>query len=165
MNMLRQHRNRNRHGLSCRNEFLFPVETHFNKIFDQFFQNDFKGVKDAIKASQGYPKMDVLEDGGLLLIKVAVPGMTLNDLAVEVEEQPRTVTISGKMAEEHDAGESATYHIRELRHSQFKRILQLPDDVEGDPTAELKDGILTLSWRMREAEPPPTKKLIEIKEG
>lgn len=165
MNMLR-HRNRN--GLSCRNDFLFPVESQFNKIFDDFF-NDFniKGLKDSIKSSQGYPKMDVLEDGGHLWVKVAVPGMNLNDLKVEVEEKERRVTISGKMSEEYNSPEdnSVTYHVRELRHSQFKRVIQLPDYVEGDPEAELKEGILILKWKLREEAQPPPKKLIEIREG
>lgn len=156
---------RRSNGLSCRNDFLFPIENHFNKLFDSFFNDaNLKGFKDSLKATQGYPKMDILEDDGRLWIKVAVPGMNLEDLKVEVEENG-LVTISGKMSEEHNAEDNVTYHVRELRHSQFKRVIQLPDYIEGDPEAGLKEGLLTLSWKIKPEEQPPPKKLIEIREG
>jgi HSP20 family protein len=157
MNLLRQNRN----GLACRNDFLFPIETHFNKLFDEFFQGS---LRDSVKATQGYPKMDVYEDDDKLSIKMAVPGMKLSDIKVEIESD-KTIIISGRMSEEHTPEKNTTYHVRELRHSQFKRILQLPEYVEEDPSAELKDGILTLTWKLVQEPQPPPKKLIQIKEG
>lgn len=163
---------RRSNGLSCRNDFLFPIENHFNKLFDNFFNDaNLKGFKDSLKATQGYPKMDILEDNGFLMVKVAVPGMKLEDLKVEIEDKQDggyTVTISGKMSEEHKPVQNdPTYYVRELRHSQFTRVLQIPNVVvEDQPCAELKDGILTLSWELLTFDDiPPKKKTVEIREG
>ena len=41
------------------------------------------------------------------------------------------------------------YHIRELSYGSFKRQLRLPENIEGDPVAELKDGILTLTFKLQ----------------
>ena len=41
------------------------------------------------------------------------------------------------------------YHIRELSYGSFKRQLRLPENIEGEPVAELKDGILTLTFKLQ----------------
>ena len=164
--MLRRNRHGHGHG-RCRNDFLFPIETQLNKLFDQFFESD--GLKDSVKSTQGYPKMDVIEDDNCLQFKLAVPGVKLDDLQIEVEDfldrvsPHRILTISGKMSEEYASKDDAVFHIRELRHSQFQRVLQIPDLVEGEPEAELHDGILVLKWKIKKEELPPTKKAIPIK--
>lgn len=159
-----------RNSLACRNDFLFPIEHQFNQLFDQFFQRDLKGLKDTLKSTQGYPKLDILEDEGNLYIKVAVPGMKLNDVAVVLlqDGNDKLVEISGKMNEEYGPVDeaSATYFVRELRRSAFKRVIRLPDYVKGDPEAELKDGILSLIWSLpQETDRLMDCKRVEIKEG
>ncbi len=42
----------------------------------------------------------------------------------------------------------------ELRHSSFERHFQLPDYIEGDPEAKLKDGLLTLKWNLKNKDKP-----------
>jgi len=157
-------------GPALRDDFLFPIEHQFNQIFDQFFQRDFKGLKDSLKSTQGYPKLDIIEDENYLLIKVAVPGMDLNDISVILQSDgnEKFVEIAGKMNEEHGPVDenSATYLVRELRRSHFKRIIRLPEYAKDEPEAELKNGILTLSWQIpRETNKIHDCKCIEIKQG
>lgn len=41
------------------------------------------------------------------------------------------------------------YQIRELSSQEFRRVIRLPEDVDTkDPTSNLKDGILTLTFSL-----------------
>lgn len=141
-----------------RDDFFFPIEQQFNKMFDDFF-----GKNSSIKASHGYPKMDVVQEDGNLVVKVAIPGVAPSDIQVEVQEG--TLKISGKMSEEHQSGEGSSYYVKELKKGSFVRHLTLPGWVKSDPEAVLKNGILRLSWALPKEEKvePEKPRLIEIK--
>jgi HSP20 family molecular chaperone IbpA len=48
----------------------------------------------------------------------------------------------------------------------FKRQLRLPENIEGEPAAELKDGILTLTFRLQlPEEKQPETRQIPIQKG
>lgn len=140
---------------ALRDDFFFPIESHFNKVVDEFLSKS-----SGIKASNGYPKMDVLNEDDRLVVKVAIPGVKSEDIQVEFHD--RTLKISGKMSEEHQSPEDAPYYVKELKKSSFVRHLTLPDWVNTDPEAVMKDGILKLSWDVPKKEEPQPR-LIEIK--
>ncbi|MCY2986622.1 MAG: Hsp20 family protein [Planctomycetota bacterium] len=56
---------------------------------------------------------------------------------------------------------SFQYHIRELFYGSFKRQLRLPDNLNGEPVAELKDGILKLTFKLQlpEEKQPESRKI------
>ena len=149
-----------RHDL--RNDFLFPIESHFNKIFDQFLRGN--SLKVSLKASVGYPKMDVYEDEDYLTVLVAVPGLKIDDISVEMDcRNDPEVTISGKSSfgvERKDA----KFFVKELRQSSFRRTVTLPPSANKDPVAILEDGILRLVWKVPETVKPPEPKKITIKQ-
>lgn len=150
--------------LTRRDDFLFPIEAHFNKVFDQLLTGT--NLKDSIKSTQGYPKMDVFEDKEFLVIKCAVPGMKLDDISVEIDTQKTPeVTISGKMSQEYESPKDSKFYVKELRQSAFRRTFSLPDYAKKDPDAVLEDGILTLRWKIPEVEKEPEPKRITIKHG
>lgn len=138
-----------------RKDLFFPLEQEFNKLFNDLFNKD---TLNTIKGSSGYPKLDVYADNGKFFVKVAVPGVNPDDLKVEISPE-NILSISGK----HESSiENANLYITELRRSEFKRELKLPDWVETDPVAEVKNGILTLSWDLPEI-PQKNTRSIEIK--
>ena len=58
------------------------------------------------------------------------------------------------------------YHIRELSYGSFKRQLRLPDNLDGEPVAELKDGILKLTFKLHlPEEQQPKSRKIPIQKG
>jgi HSP20 family molecular chaperone IbpA len=58
------------------------------------------------------------------------------------------------------------FHIRELSDGSFKRQLRLPENLEGEPVAELKDGILTLTFKLQlPEEKQPESRKIPIQKG
>jgi HSP20 family molecular chaperone IbpA len=142
---------------SLRDDFFYPLEQQFDRFWTDFWGND---VMDGLKASTGYPKLDITTGEGKFTITAAVPGVEQDNVSVEVLPDG-IVRISGEMAKEYKS-EKADYYVRELHKSRFCREVRLPDGVTGDPEAELKSGILSLTWKYDE--PVRIKpKLIEIK--
>jgi len=150
--------------LATRDDFLFPIESQFNKIFDTFLSHG--PMKDSLKGSVGYPKMDVTEDDEYLTIKVAVPGLKSEDIDVvldnSIKKQPQ-VTISGKSTNI-TTNPKAKFFVKELRTSSFKRTLTLPEYATEEPEALLDDGILTLKWKVPIDMMEPESKKITIKQ-
>jgi hypothetical protein len=73
------------------------------------------------------------------------------------------VKVSGKMADDY-VEKDGEWQVRELKRGSFERVFQLPEDVNGEPKAVLKDGLLTLIWHIKQKEEIPKIKNIEIKE-
>jgi HSP20 family protein len=151
--------------LSHRDDFLFPIESQFNKLFDQFFSPN--KIKDSLKNSQGYPKMDVFEDEEKLMVKIALPGIKIEDISVEFNNTNSSspeVTISGKSSMNNEINGKSVYYVKELRQSAFRRTLALPNYVKDEPEATLEDGILTLKWKHPEKPKETEPKKINIKQ-
>lgn len=147
-----------RSSIIPRREDLFaPIESHFHKFFEEFFNP--KGV-DSIKATSGFPKMNAYEDDNELVLMVSTPGMSSDDIRVEVTPD-NFLVISGRVSQDYHSPEGATWYLRELRQSAFERRLKLPSTVEGDPRATLKEGMLCLRWTLKDSKPqlPATKRI------
>ena len=150
----------NGHSLVPRREDLFfPIEQQFDKFFDQFFKKDsFK----SISPNSGFPKINAYEKDGELVLTIAASGMKASDIRIEVDLD-NILTLSGRMSEEYHSPSDSLIYLRELRASSFERRLQLPQNIEGDPKACLKDGILCLRWKLKGQEPIKSKtKVIPI---
>jgi len=142
-----------------RDDLLFPLEQHFNKFFDEFFN---KESFNSVGKNSSFPKMNAYEKDGELVLTVSVSGMTADDLSVEVSPD-NVLKLRGRMSEQYHSPEDSRQYLRELRTSAFERSLQLPGNLVGDPKASIKDGILTLRWKLKGKEPlKPQNKLIAI---
>jgi HSP20 family protein len=139
-------------------ELSVPFFQEFNRFFDEFF-----GGKDEIlgryKNSGGYPKLEVSSENGEFKVEAAVPGVSKDQLTVEIIEGVLTISgqVSSNKEEYNPDGSDKQYFVREIVKSRFSRSISLPDGVIGDPTAELKDGVLKLVWKTQEAEKPKPK--------
>lgn len=112
-----------------------------NEVFGSSYLNG--------KKSKGYPAVDAIRSEDELVFNYAVPGVKLKDLNVEVhhDEQGSLLSVSGRLSSNYKYNED-NYQIRELSSQEFRRVVRLPDDVtEDDPQAELKDGILKLTFK------------------
>ena len=147
-----------------RNDLFAPVEQEFNKFFDEFFG----GKKSLDAGATKFPRMDAYESDGHLVMQFSVAGTEKDDLEIDVSRSGdrHYLTVSGKMASEADLGEDTHYHVKELRRSSFRRGMYLPDNVESpDPDAVLRNGILTLKWKLRDDKERPQKTKVEIRSG
>lgn len=92
--------------------------------------------------TRSYPAVNVWEDEGNTFVEAEVPGMTMENLEIEV--LGRSLTIKGSRTESH--GEGASFHRRERIHGTFTRQLTLDSDVDSENVkAVLKDGVLTVT--------------------
>jgi HSP20 family protein len=98
-----------------------------------------------------FPPMNVFRDDEGITIRMEVPGVAPEAIAVEARE--RTLTVSG--ARDANLPEGASYHRRERGVGRFSRSLQLPADVDaGKVTAQCTHGILTIRLPKREEAKP-----------
>lgn len=136
----------------------------FEQLADELWR-DFRPVRPASYASDTVqpvlrPAMDVVESENEIVIRVDLPGLTADDLNVQVDGD--LLTISGEIKHE-DKQNGERYHYRERSYGAFKRSLRLGETVDGENIdATFDNGVLSLTLPKRpEAQP----KQIQVKKA
>ena len=90
------------------------------------------------------PAVNVEETGDELVLTAEVPGMTAEDIEIELENN--ILTIRGEKSFERTEGEDdRRYHVWERRYGSFQRSFTLPRTVRGDDIqAAYENGVLTV---------------------
>lgn len=102
------------------------------------------------------PQIDVKTTGEDMVVYAEVPGMTRDDITIEVSAG--TLTIRGERKSETEKTEEG-WTIRERSYGSFERTLPLPEGVDADTiSAEYKDGVLEVHVP-KGALPPPTHRV------
>ena len=114
-----------------------------NRMFDDFYGN----VRGWV------PAADIFETTGReFVIKVELPEMQREDIAVTFDQHVLTLTGERKASVDDDNG---TYHRSERAHGRFSRSFTLPATVDGSRiSATYKDGVLTVRVPQREEAKP-----------
>jgi HSP20 family protein len=102
------------------------------------------------------PAVDIYETNDSLVLKAELPGLTKEDIAVEVKDS--TLTLKGEKKFEREVKEE-NYHRVERSYGSFQRAFTLPGTVEQDKVkAKFKDGILEITLpKVEEAKPKQIK--------
>ena len=128
------------------------IDSAVNEVFGTpFFVNGLK--------HKGYPLMDAVRLEDKLILQYTVPGVIKEDLSVEItdENNEKLLTVTGYLHENY-CHDSSQYQIRELSAQEFRRVIRLPEDIaDEEPTVSLKDGILTIEFRLKTKEQPQSK--------
>jgi HSP20 family protein len=125
---------------------LLTLQRELDRVFDKPF-----GIDLGPSGRGVFPPVNVFADTDGYVVKLEVPGIAPEDVAIEV--QGRTLTISGKRNGAPPPGGS--FHRRERSAGQFSRSFQLPVDVDMTRAeASHKHGILTVSVRKKEEAKP-----------
>ena len=122
---------------------FFQLHREMNRLFDDFFA-DFAApalTPGGASGARGI-HMDVRETGDAFELEAELPGVSEDDIHVELSEN--LLTIRGeKTVEEKDDGEGA---VRRRAYSSFQRSLSLPFDVDPERIdATFKNGVLKLT--------------------
>jgi len=89
------------------------------------------------------PPMEMFEREGHLVVRADLPGLTKDDVHVEVTDE--ALTIEGERRSEHEERQGAFFH-SERRYGTFHRHIPLPEGVNAHQvTASFKDGVLEVS--------------------
>lgn len=147
-----------------RDELFYPFQSVFDGFFDSFFSDL---SPHALKSRTGFPRWDIYQTDSEWIIEISATGCEPKDINIEIlpskeSEYKNVLRISGRISEEHQLGDNIKYVARELRRSAFERSVYLPNDITGEPEATMKNGILTLKWKLPEKEKTTVKK-IQIK--
>ena len=115
------------------------------------------GVNDGWDDTDEFPgqlAVDVYETADKLVVKARTAGISKSDLNVTVADN--ILTISGVLSGGEDENTTA-WHIQECYWGEFSRTIALPVPVkeeEGTVKAELKDGVLTISFEKEQQDAP-----------
>ena len=86
------------------------------------------------------PSMDLVETEDNFVLRADLPGLSEEDVTIEVED--RVLTISGERKAEHESTKEGFYRV-ERSFGEFRRSLTLPDGVDPDGiTAAFDKGVL-----------------------
>lgn len=89
------------------------------------------------------PVVEVLERDGKLIVRADLPGLSKNDVNVDVSEN--VLTIEGERKSEHETNEKGIYSC-ERTYGHFHREIPLPEGVKTDSaTASFKNGVLEVT--------------------
>jgi HSP20 family protein len=128
---------------------LFDFGTDFDKILEGVRDSQRNGLR---TNSDWNPPVDVTETENELKVEVDLPGLTKNDIKVNVESN--VLTIEGEKSSV-EKEEGRRYHRTERVSGSFKRSLRLSTQVDATKiTATHKDGVLTLTLPKSEVAKP-----------
>ena len=89
------------------------------------------------------PAVDVSESDGTLVVKAELPGMSKEDVEIDLSQNVLTLRGEKKQEAERTEGEM---HVWERSYGSFQRAFTLPCRVQEDKvTAEVKNGVLTIT--------------------
>ena len=143
-------------------ELVAPVETEEPAV-EEVPQENANDVNDVVEEDEwandtdefpGQLAVDVYETADQLVVKARTAGISKSDLDVSISDN--ILTISGVLSGGEDE-QTTRWHIQECYWGEFSRTIALPVQVREDETsveAELKDGVLTITFEKEKSEAP-----------
>jgi HSP20 family protein len=116
---------------------LDSLQSDVNRLFDSFFSSR---PGDGIRRQRWVPAMDLVEEDDSLVLRADLPGMSEDDVNIEVKDG--VLTVSGeRKAEEKKQGEG--YYRVERAFGSFSRSLSIPEGIDPEQvSAQFDNGVL-----------------------
>src|SRR3954465_12463614 len=115
---------------------ISSLQTEMNRLFNQAFDHP-QGNGGSVR--RWMPAMDLLETEDHFVLRADLPGMSEEDVSIELEDT--TLTVSGQRKAEHEARSEGAYRV-ERAFGTFSRSLTLPQGVDPDAvTASFDKGV------------------------
>src|SRR5438067_6518136 len=114
---------------------LDSLQSDFNRLFDSFL-----GSGNGPHTRRWVPAMDLVETDDHLVLRADLPGLSKEDVNIEVKDN--VLTVSGEREAERRDDADGYYRV-ERAFGGFSRSLSLPHGVSADGIdAEFADGVL-----------------------
>ncbi len=138
---------------------LGTLQSEMNRLFDSVFDTP-RGSGNGGALRRWMPAMDLVETDDHFVLRADLPGLTEDDVKIEVEDG--TLVVSGERKAEHEErGEG--FHRVERAFGTFSRSLTLPKGVDAEAvTASFERGVLEVRVPKPEQRKP---RRIEIGSG
>jgi HSP20 family protein len=118
---------------------LTSLQSDMNRLFNAFFDAP-TGAGNGATLRRWVPAMDLVETEEHFVLRADLPGLTEEDVKVELEDN--VLTVSGERKAEHEDRREGYYRV-ERASGQFARSLTLPEGVEADAVeASFDKGVL-----------------------
>jgi HSP20 family protein len=116
---------------------LGTLQTEMNRLFNTVFDGP---TPSGAAMRRWMPAMDLVESDDHFVLRADLPGMSEDDVNIELEDS--TLTISGERKSEHEAKNEGFYRV-ERATGAFSRSLTLPKGVDPESvTARFDRGVL-----------------------
>src|SRR4051794_35081373 len=119
---------------------LSTLQNEMNRLFNTAFDTPGNGNGGTLR--RWMPAMDLVETGDHFVLRADLPGLSEEDVAIEVED--RVLTVSGERKAEHETTKEG-YHRVERAFGSFSRSLTLPEGIDAEAVAASFDrGVLEI---------------------
>ncbi len=131
----------------------------WDDLFDAFFHAPLLGGNPHRSTSGALsPRMDLTESEKEFTLTVELPGMTKDQLELELRED--ALVLRGEKKPESEADDETVLHT-ERRWGRFERTLRLPSEIDADAAqASFRNGVLFV--RLPKAAPGDGPRKIEV---
>jgi HSP20 family protein len=120
---------------------LSSLQSEMNRLFSTVFDTPPSATSGDV-LRRWVPAMDLVESGDHFVLRADLPGMSEEDIDIELEDG--TLTVSGERKAEHEAREEG-FHRVERSFGAFSRSLTLPKGIDGDAvSASFDRGVLEI---------------------
>lgn len=133
---------------------FFP--TLFNELFDNFNYG--------MPVAANSPQMNIIENQDEFKIEMSVPGLTKEDLTLNIDSENNLVIEMVKKSNTEENNKKQQYLRREFTTAHFKEMLALPESVKADEIkAKVENGVLEVTLpKIKPEEKKKLTKTIEI---
>ncbi|MDO5452002.1 MAG: Hsp20/alpha crystallin family protein [Candidatus Saccharibacteria bacterium] len=135
-------------------EPIEPVEPLAEEVISEEVSEPIEDEWENTDDFPGQLAVDVYETADKLVVKARTAGISKSDLDVSISDN--ILTISGVLSGGEDE-QTTRWHIQECYWGEFSRTIALPVQVREDENsvkAELKDGVLTITFEKEKTEAP-----------
>lgn len=130
---------------------LSTIQERMNQIFEDALSRS-KGKEEGIRAGMWTPAVDIYENNDSVIVKAELPGVTKDQISVEVKDG--ILSLRGERKFEKEVKEE-NYHRVERSYGSFQRSFSLPVSVDQDKvTAKFQDGVLEVKLPKKEQARP-----------
>jgi HSP20 family protein len=119
---------------------LNTIQNEMNRLFNTFFETSGTQGTGQTTARRWLPAMDLVESGEDFVLRADLPGLSEEDVNIELEDN--VLTISGERKSEHEERKEGYYRL-ERASGSFSRSLTLPEGVDPEKVrASFDRGVL-----------------------
>jgi HSP20 family protein len=116
------------------------LQNEMNRLFNTVFDAPSSGGNAGETMRRWMPAMDLLETDDHFVLRADLPGMTEEDVSIELEDT--TLTVSGQRKADHEQRSEGAYRV-ERAFGSFSRSLTLPQGIDPEAvTAGFDKGVL-----------------------
>ena len=137
---------------------LNSLQSEVNRLFNSFF--DVPATRgNSATLRRWVPAMDLIETDDHFVLRADLPGLSQDDVSIELED--RVLTVAGERKYEHEDRKDG-YHRVERAFGSFSRSLTLPEGVDPDAVeASFDRGVLEVRI-LKPEERKPRKVAINV---